>query len=187
MATNLPSCFSIQCLEQLLKFLVNFTLLKYVKSQRSYSFLITRVNHKRADFWLPNFGFKRSLLSLLKLFINVKTFPQKSRRQVLWKKLTFINFMLRKGTKLRTHTHTITNGTLLQFRRRKISIYLSEVVFLIMSREFKVFQKFYAGTLHQTLVSLSRINLSDINLKENLFDAIISQTGSIHRNAITIN
>ena len=23
-------------------------------------------NHKRADFWLPNFGFKRSLLSLLK-------------------------------------------------------------------------------------------------------------------------
>ena len=23
-------------------------------------------NHKRADFWFPNFGFKRSLLSLLK-------------------------------------------------------------------------------------------------------------------------
>ena len=23
-------------------------------------------NHKRADFWLPNFGIKRSLLSLLK-------------------------------------------------------------------------------------------------------------------------
>ena len=41
MATNLPSCFSIQFLEQLLKFLVNFTLLKYVKSQRSYGFLIT--------------------------------------------------------------------------------------------------------------------------------------------------
>ena len=42
MATNLPSYFSIQLLEQLLKFLVNFTLLKYVKSQRSYSFLITK-------------------------------------------------------------------------------------------------------------------------------------------------
>ena len=41
MATNLPSCFSIQFLEQL-KFLVNFTLLKYVKSQRSYGFLITK-------------------------------------------------------------------------------------------------------------------------------------------------
>ena len=41
MATNLPSCFSIQFLEQLLKFLVNFTLLKYVKSQISYGFLIT--------------------------------------------------------------------------------------------------------------------------------------------------
>ena len=26
MATNLPSCFVIQCLEQLLKFLLNFTL-----------------------------------------------------------------------------------------------------------------------------------------------------------------
>ena len=58
MATNLPSCFLIQFIEQLLKFLVNFTLLKYVKSQRR--------DHKRADFWLPNFGFKRSLLSLLK-------------------------------------------------------------------------------------------------------------------------
>ena len=42
MATNLPSCFSIQFLEQLLKFQVNFTLLKYVKSQRSYGFLITK-------------------------------------------------------------------------------------------------------------------------------------------------
>ena len=42
MATNLPSCFFIQFLEQLLKFLVNFTLLKYVKSQRSAGFLITK-------------------------------------------------------------------------------------------------------------------------------------------------
>ena len=42
MATNLPSCFLIQFLEQLLKFLVNFTLLKYVKSQRNYGFLITK-------------------------------------------------------------------------------------------------------------------------------------------------
>ena len=42
MATNLPFCFYIQFLEQLLEFLVNFTLLKYVKSQRSYGFLITK-------------------------------------------------------------------------------------------------------------------------------------------------
>ena len=42
MATNLTSCFSIDFLEQLLKFLVNFTLVKYVKSQRSYGFLITK-------------------------------------------------------------------------------------------------------------------------------------------------
>ena len=42
MATNLPSCFSIQFLEQRLKFLVNFILLKYVKSQRSYGFSITK-------------------------------------------------------------------------------------------------------------------------------------------------
>ena len=32
----------IQFLEQVLKFLVNFTLLKYVKSQRSCGFLITK-------------------------------------------------------------------------------------------------------------------------------------------------
>ena len=42
MATNLPSCFFIQFLGQLLKFLVNFTLLKYVKFQRNYGFLITK-------------------------------------------------------------------------------------------------------------------------------------------------
>ena len=42
MAANLPSCFFIQFLERLLKFLVNFILLKYVKSQRSYGFLITK-------------------------------------------------------------------------------------------------------------------------------------------------
>ena len=42
MAINLPSCFFIQFLEQLLKFLLNFTLLKYVKSQRNYGFLITK-------------------------------------------------------------------------------------------------------------------------------------------------
>ena len=34
--------FFIEFLEQLLTFLVNFTLLKYVKSQRSYGFLITK-------------------------------------------------------------------------------------------------------------------------------------------------
>ena len=42
MSTNLPSCISIEFLEKLLKFLVNFTLLKYVKSQRSYGFFITK-------------------------------------------------------------------------------------------------------------------------------------------------
>ena len=42
METNLPFCFSIQFLEQFLKFLVNFTLLKYAKSQRNHGFLITK-------------------------------------------------------------------------------------------------------------------------------------------------
>ena len=42
MATNLPFCFFIQFLEHLLTFLANFTLLKYVKSQRSFCFLITK-------------------------------------------------------------------------------------------------------------------------------------------------
>ena len=35
-------CFFIQFLDQLLKFLANFTLLNYVKSQRSYCFLIIK-------------------------------------------------------------------------------------------------------------------------------------------------
>ena len=68
MATNLPFCFFIQFLEQLLKFLVNFTLLKYVKSQRSYGFLITKElifgfqildvkDHFSASLILFNYGF----------------------------------------------------------------------------------------------------------------------------------
>ena len=45
--TNLWSIFLVKAkywkfLEQLLKFLANFTLLKYVKSQRNYGFLITK-------------------------------------------------------------------------------------------------------------------------------------------------
>ena len=42
MATIYHLAFLFNFLEQLLKFLVNFTLLKYVKSQRSYGFLITK-------------------------------------------------------------------------------------------------------------------------------------------------
>ena len=42
MTTSLPSCFLIQFLGQLLKILVNFTLLKYFKSQRHYGLLITK-------------------------------------------------------------------------------------------------------------------------------------------------
>ena len=42
MATNLPSCFLIQFLKQLLMFPVNLTLFKYVKSRRNYGFLITK-------------------------------------------------------------------------------------------------------------------------------------------------
>ena len=59
MGTSLPSCFLIEYLEQLLKFLVNFTLLKQVKSQRIYGFF----NNRRADFLATKFW---SLLSLLK-------------------------------------------------------------------------------------------------------------------------
>ena len=64
MATNLPSCFSIQFSEQLLKFLVNFTLLKYVKSQRSYGFLIT----KELIFGFQILDLKDHFLASLKCF-----------------------------------------------------------------------------------------------------------------------
>ena len=68
MATNLPSCFFIQFLEQ---FLHRTTLevsskLYFVEicqvSEKSWLF-----NHKRADFWLPKFEFERSLLSFQQL------------------------------------------------------------------------------------------------------------------------
>ena len=66
METDLPSCFLILFLELLLKFLVNFTLLNRLSLREVMAF-----NHKRADFWLPNFGIF-SLLSLLKTnFVNI--------------------------------------------------------------------------------------------------------------------
>ena len=53
LATNLPSCFFIQFLRQLLKFLLNFAL-------RSYDFLIT----KEQIFWLLDFfHFSASLIN----------------------------------------------------------------------------------------------------------------------------
>ena len=63
MATNLPSCSSIQFLEQLLKFPLNFTLFVEICQVSEKLWLF---NHKRADFWLPDFELKRSLLSILK-------------------------------------------------------------------------------------------------------------------------
>ena len=76
MATNLPSCFSIQFLEQLLKFLVNFTLLKYVKSQRSYGFLIT----KELIFGLLILDLKDHFSASLRIFmfLDKKNQPLKS-------------------------------------------------------------------------------------------------------------
>ena len=50
MATKLPSCFLIQFLEQLLKFLVNFVEICQV-SEKLWLF-----NHKRAYFWLDHFS-----------------------------------------------------------------------------------------------------------------------------------
>ena len=64
MATNLPSCFSIQFLEQLLKVSVNFALLKYFKFQRSYGFLIT----KELIFGFQIFYFKGHVSASLTLF-----------------------------------------------------------------------------------------------------------------------
>ena len=76
MATNLPSCFSIQFLEQLLKFLVNFTLLKYVKSQRSYGFLIT----KELIFGFQILDLKDHFSASLNLKLYTKLLTEKIRK-----------------------------------------------------------------------------------------------------------
>ena len=86
-AKNLPSCFSIEFLEQLLTFLVNFTLLKYVKSQRSYGFLITKELILASKFWI-----KRSLLSLLERWRNIMLTPGTA-----WRILLSIPLALQKG------------------------------------------------------------------------------------------
>ena len=79
MATNLSSCFFIQFLEQLLKFLVNFTLLKYVTSQRSYDFLIT----KELIFGFQIFVLKDHFSATLSSFIsNLETFLNLMLKQV---------------------------------------------------------------------------------------------------------
>ena len=62
MATNLPSCFSIQLLEQLLRSLVNFTLLKYVKSQKLWLF-----NHKELIFGFQYLNLKDHFSASLRL------------------------------------------------------------------------------------------------------------------------
>ena len=84
MVTNLPSCFSVEFLELLLKFLVNFTFLKYVKSQRSYGFLFTKeliLGFQISD--LKN-HFSASLKSsLLPVFFNLNVAKFRNLRLLL--------------------------------------------------------------------------------------------------------
>ena len=49
-------------------------------------------NHKRADFWFPNFGFERSLLSLLKAVFHWAEFS--SRSDIFSSKISALNFDL---------------------------------------------------------------------------------------------
>ena len=84
MSTNLPSCFSIEFLELLLKFLVNFTLLKYVKSQRSYGFLITKeliLGFQILD--LKDYFSASLKSSLLPVFFNLNVAKFKNLRLLL--------------------------------------------------------------------------------------------------------
>ena len=55
-------------------------------------------NYKRADFWLPNFGFKRSLLSLPNIFLIVRQLSTKNKLKELKKPTNF--FMIRKMLRL---------------------------------------------------------------------------------------
>ena len=82
MATNLPSCFSIQFLEQLLKFLVNFILLKNVKSQISYGFLITKE---------LIFGFQ--ILNLDHFSASLTFFPSVIKHLYNYEKFVFLPFL----------------------------------------------------------------------------------------------
>ena len=72
MARKLPSCFFVQFLEQLPKFLVNFTLLKYVISQRSCGFLITKE---------LTFGFQ---------ILDLKDHFSASLKQIIYSNLRFL-------------------------------------------------------------------------------------------------
>ena len=63
-------------------------------------------NHKRADFWLPNFGLKKSLLSLLKHFKRFWLFKSKNACQThicVMAKLK--NIVLTKKTTLNVLPH----------------------------------------------------------------------------------
>ena len=67
MATNLLSCFSIQFLEPTPE--VSSKL--YFVEICQVSEKLRLFNHKRAEFLLPNFEFKRSLLTLLKPGLHI--------------------------------------------------------------------------------------------------------------------
>ena len=67
--------FLFNFLEQLLKFLANFTLLKYVKSQRSYGFLITKkliFGFQILDLKVHFSATLKQKINLLKLWIQIQ-------------------------------------------------------------------------------------------------------------------
>ena len=103
MAKNLPSWFSVQFLEQLLKFLANFTLLKYIKSQRSYGFLITKelifgfqildlkdlfsASLKSTTFNLRCKWFQMSILSPFQMFWCARNHGNKFQNQISFRRI----------------------------------------------------------------------------------------------------
>ena len=92
MATNRPSCFFIQFSEQLLKFLGNFTLLKYVKSERSYGFLITKEQIFGFQILDLKDHFSASLIQ--NTISSLPLLPKGQNTMCLWQVYAFVNQVL---------------------------------------------------------------------------------------------
>ena len=120
MATNLPSCFFIQFLEQLLKFLVNFTLLKYVKSQRSYGFLITKELISGFQILDLKDHFSASLKWCISENFRLKVLNTKT---LLYRFLTYSSNILNLVSKRRNNSRTcLRSGSKEGFKAVNISI-----------------------------------------------------------------
>ena len=143
MVKKLPYCFSVQFSEQLLKFLADFFLLKYVKFQRSYGFL--------TDFWLQILDLKDHFTaSLRETTFNLR---YKWFQMSILSPFQMFGCARNHGNKFQNH---ISFGGIVKFIGHPLAGYMTfgHKIYVLLKISFFVRRSFYSSALFCVMSAL---------------------------------